>query len=182
MSPVLARLNAAVVERHSLYGSEIKDYNDLFLKMDKDGDEKISKSDFLGAVNRLDIGMEENHINTLVWAMDSHSYTNDPKIDYDDFYRGIKVGKLKYEELQKMAETKRKEADENTTEQDSDSDDSEVNDDDNEQNNENIDSNKEEEEDLDEEAEAHVDSSNDEGDEEDDVEDVDDEGEESDSK
>ena len=36
MSPVLARLNAAVVERHSLYGSEIKDYNDLFLKMDKD--------------------------------------------------------------------------------------------------------------------------------------------------
>ena len=179
MSPVLARLNAAVVERHSLYGSEIKDYNDLFLKMDKDGDGKISKSDFLGAVNRLDIGMEENHINTLVWAMDSHSYTNDPKIDYDDFYRGIKVGKLKYEELQKMAETKRKEADENTTEQDSDSDDSEVNDDDNEQNNENIDSNKEEEEDLDEEAEAHVDSSNDEGDEEDDVEDVDDEGEES---
>ena len=59
--------------------SKIKDYNDLFLKMDKDGDGKISKSDFLGAVNRLDIGMEENHINTLVWAMDSHSYTNDPK-------------------------------------------------------------------------------------------------------
>eukprot|EP00943_MAST-04B_sp_MAST-4B-sp1_P000844 g844.t1 len=106
MSPVLARLNAAIVEKQSLYGSRIKDVNDLFLKMDKDSDGKISKKDFLSAVNRLDIGMKETHVETLIWAMNSHSYTTDPQIEYDDFCRGITVGKLKYAELQKLAENK----------------------------------------------------------------------------
>ena len=72
MSPVLARLSAAIAEKHSLYGSEIKNANDLFIKMDKDGDGQISKEDFSAAVNRLDIGMKENQINSLIWAMNSY--------------------------------------------------------------------------------------------------------------
>ena len=103
MSPVLARLSAAIAEKHSLYGSEIKNANDLFIKMDKDGDGQISKEDFSAAVNRLDIGMKEKQINTLIWAMNSHTYTEQPRIHYDDFLRGIQIGKAKYNKLQDLA-------------------------------------------------------------------------------
>ena len=103
MSPVLARLSAAIAEKHSLYGSEIKNANDLFIKMDKDGDGQISKEDFSAAVNRLDIGMKENQINSLIWAMNSHTYTEQPRIHYDDFLRGIQIGKAKYNKLQDLA-------------------------------------------------------------------------------
>ena len=35
--------------------------------------------------------------------MNSHTYTEQPRIHYDDFLRGIQIGKAKYNKLQDLA-------------------------------------------------------------------------------
>eukprot|EP00945_MAST-04E_sp_MAST-4E-sp1_P001931 g1931.t1 len=103
MAPVLARLHAGIVEHQSLYGSPIKDVQDLFFKMDKDGDGKISFGDFRQGMDRLDIGMADDQMKALMWAMNSHSYSKDTKITFDHFCRSIKVGESKYDALSEAA-------------------------------------------------------------------------------
>ena len=38
-----------------------------------------------------------------IWAMNSHTYTEQPRIHYDDFLCGIQIGKAKYNKLQDLA-------------------------------------------------------------------------------
>ena len=101
MAPVLARLHAAIIEHHFLYGTAITNEEDLFIKMDKDMDGRISKEDFRGGMHRLDIGMTDNQVEVLLWAMNSFVYSSFMSISFRDFSRGIKVGGLKYDQLEK---------------------------------------------------------------------------------
>ena len=65
LSPLLKRIQDCVDAHRLLYGSPIDSINDLFVKIDQDGDGIITTTEICDALERLDVGLTEIQKNKL---------------------------------------------------------------------------------------------------------------------
>ena len=86
-TPGVVRFLKSMFGKRTLYGKPILNASGLFKLVDRDRSGELSKEELVGALVRLDSGLQEDQIQTLVAAFDVNG---DSLIDYEEFCRFFK--------------------------------------------------------------------------------------------
>ena len=89
LAPLLKRVQDCVEAKRLLYGSPIASVDDLFLKIDQDGDGIVTVEEICQALEQLDVGLTDVQRQRLMGAVD---VDENGTVDVIEFTRALRLG------------------------------------------------------------------------------------------